>query len=133
MTRAPEQWHTMPTQMLLERSRDFAKQDPDSEAASCILALTWRLKGSEEWIEGLARHPKPPALDAALRSYGRRLGELTRQYPFSTIEMGSAIREDAGDVAAHFYNSLLDVFFEAGLIPPRAHATLADWFLDEAL
>ena len=47
--------------------------------------------------------------------------------------MGSAIREDASDVAAHFYNALLDILAEAGLIPPETHGTLADWLLDEAL
>lgn len=44
----PQQWHTMPTEVLLERAWAFA-----GEASRCIRALAWRLKGSEEWIESL--------------------------------------------------------------------------------
>ena len=49
------QWHTMPTQILLERAYAFADQHQDGETTRCIHALAWRLKGSEEWIESLNR------------------------------------------------------------------------------
>jgi len=54
-----QNWHRMPTQMLLEQAWELIKDDHDSPAARCISALTWRLKSSEEWIDGLeARLPR---------------------------------------------------------------------------
>ena len=50
-----KQWHSMPTQVLLEQAWAFANQLQDSEAGRCIYALAWRLRGSEEWIESLNR------------------------------------------------------------------------------
>lgn len=46
-------WHTMPTPTLLEQAWQLIQDDHDSPAASCINALVWRLKGSEEWIASL--------------------------------------------------------------------------------
>ena len=54
-TEQPQLWHTMPTPILLEQADALAKRSPDSETARCIYALTWRLKGAEEWIESQAR------------------------------------------------------------------------------
>ena len=50
-----KQWHSMPTQVLLEQALVFAYQLQECEAARCISALAWRLRGSEEWIESLNR------------------------------------------------------------------------------
>ena len=55
MTETPKSWHQMPTQVLLEQAWAFADKLHDDEAGSCIRALAWRLKGSEEWIESLNR------------------------------------------------------------------------------
>ena len=55
MTETSQSWHTMPTQVLLEQAWALADQQPETEAGRCILALAWRLRGSEEWIESLKR------------------------------------------------------------------------------
>ena len=47
-TEQPQLWHTTPTPTLLEQANALAQLDPYS-------ALTWRLKGAEEWIESQAR------------------------------------------------------------------------------
>jgi len=125
-------WNTMPTEVLLERAWALSKEHQGGELVRCIDALTWRLRGSEEWIASRARS-QANSMDSALRSYGERLAEMTRQHPFNTLRMGSAIVEDAGAVASHFFNALLEVLHEAGLVPPQARGTLADWFLDDAL
>ena len=57
-TEQPQLWQTMPTPTLLEQAHVLADQQPDTEAARCIYALTWRLKGAEEWIESQARRLK---------------------------------------------------------------------------
>jgi hypothetical protein len=54
-TEQPQLWNTMPTPTLLEHADALAERQPDSEVARCIYALTWRLKGAEEWIESQAR------------------------------------------------------------------------------
>jgi len=52
-----QNWHSMPTQMLLEQALRLIQDDHDSHA-HCISALTWRLKSSEKWIDSLeARRP----------------------------------------------------------------------------
>ena len=48
-------WYAMPTQVLLDQAYALVDQQPESEASRCILALAWRLRGSEEWIESLNR------------------------------------------------------------------------------
>ena len=48
-------WHTMPTPTLLEQANALADRHPDGETARCVHALTWRLRGAEEWIESQAR------------------------------------------------------------------------------
>ena len=48
-----QQWHTLPTPLLLEQANQLTQHDQDSPAARCISALIWRLRGSEEWIASL--------------------------------------------------------------------------------
>jgi hypothetical protein len=68
--------------MLLEQAWALSRQDQGSEAANCIEALSWRLRASEEWIASRAKS-QTNGMDAAMRCYGKRLGELIRQYPFN--------------------------------------------------
>ena len=58
MTESYPSWNTMPTQVLLDQAWVLANQLPESEASRCIVALAWRLRGSEEWIESLDRRLK---------------------------------------------------------------------------
>ena len=125
-------WQKLPTPDLLEHAYELTRSEPNGQAAECICALVWRLRALEEWIASQAKrqHTIP---HEALRAYGKQLGVLTRQFPFNTIDMGSGIRGDAADVAASFFNALLEVLCEMGLLAPGARAPLSDWLLDEAL
>ena len=63
MTRSQPEWNTMSTQMLLERAWALSQRHNGSEAARCIDALIWRLKGAEEWNTSQARRPRKESDD----------------------------------------------------------------------